>query len=292
MVNWETQVYSKMGEDLCGVQVIVKNDVGEIIDTIQVLNKTEFEELIYDLNSKLDVLDNTYVRFRDGSEIAGRTIEEILTNSTEDITINATTLQGVGKSGFSLAGHTHTKTEITNLLNYKISANKYNVNIGDSVTISVNVTDQAGRGVSSSPVVITKDGESWASGNTNHNGVFSSTFTTNDWGIINFGVNGSNIQVLVTGWKIKQLHSKFLLKYNQDTVTLKIAHEDVYYTTSLQPWTDILIPEDLRPSMPVSMMNPAHNSLVVVKEDGTVNRRLLSGSAGNSSCYVFMDWHY
>ena len=117
MVNWETQVYSKMGEDLCGVQVIVKNDVGEIIDTIQVLNKTEFEELIYDLNSKLDVLDNTYVRFRDGSEIAGRTIEEILTNSTEDITINATTLQGVGKSGFSLAGHTHTKTEITNLLN-------------------------------------------------------------------------------------------------------------------------------------------------------------------------------
>lgn len=292
MVNWETQVYSKTGEDLCGVEVIAKDDVGEIIDTLQVLNKTEFEALVTDLNSKLDVLDETYVRFSDGSVISGRTIEEILTNSSDDISINATTLEGVNASNFSRTGHTHTKTEITNLLNYKISANKYNVDIGDSVIISVNVTDQAGRPVASSPVIITKNGESWASGNTNSSGVFTSTFTTTDWGLINFGVNTSNIQVVVKGWKTESLHSTMELKYNEDSVMLKIASSRMDYPTSLTPFQDVSVPSGLRPSMPVSAVLPDINALVVVKEDGSVNRRKFTGSAGNYSCYILLSWHY
>lgn len=223
MVDFETQVYDKSAtDDIVGVEVIVKNDVGEVIETIQVHNKTEFEALVDELNSKLDVLDETYVQFADDSELAGQNLDTILENSNEDAVINALTLNGFSSDRFSKTGHTHTKSDISNMLNYEIAASSYNVNIDSEVTISVTVTDMRDRPVANSPVVIKKNGEGWVNGYTNSQGVFSSVYTASEWGVCRFSIKSYVCFINVNGWK-QVYNNGGLVIYKNNSLTKMVC---------------------------------------------------------------------
>lgn len=123
MTKFETQIYKKEQADIIGAQVTVSSDNGQSIDSIQITNKTQFDEL----KSKLEVLDETYVQFAESSLMAGKSIDEILENSLEKAEINATKLGGIQSDGYSKTNHTHderyyTESEINSKLNQKANA--------------------------------------------------------------------------------------------------------------------------------------------------------------------------
>ena len=121
MVTFQTaEIYNEDQDNIIGVKVKVSADNGQVIDEIQVTNKTELDEL----KAKLDSLGDDYVKFDDESQLSGMTIEQILTNISETININATELGGIQSDGYSKANHTHderyyTESEINSKLNEK-----------------------------------------------------------------------------------------------------------------------------------------------------------------------------
>ena len=124
MVRFETEVYEKREQDLVGVQVIVSEDTGRVIDTIQVTNKLEFDELV----ARLDTLNEEYVQFSANSPVSGESIEDILKNIGETIPINATVLNGLSSDDFSKTNHKHddryfTEAEVTSKLTSKANVN-------------------------------------------------------------------------------------------------------------------------------------------------------------------------
>lgn len=124
MVRFETEVYEKREQDLVGVQVIVSEDTGRVIDTLQVTNKLEFDELV----ARLDTLNEEYVQFSQNSPVSGESIEDILKNIGETITINATVLNGLSSDDFSKTNHKHddryfTGAEVTSKLTSKANVN-------------------------------------------------------------------------------------------------------------------------------------------------------------------------
>lgn len=84
MVQWETQVF-KYNEDeqkMIGCSVTIYSDEGDLIDKIEIADATKLQEL----EDALEVIDDTYVNYSD--------IYDILENVNEQISINATTLNG------------------------------------------------------------------------------------------------------------------------------------------------------------------------------------------------------
>jgi len=91
MVQIKTKVYNySADEKIIGAEVIIYNEDGDKVKSIVIVDETEIQEL----REELDNLDNTYV---DQTELT-----QILTNTGESITINATTLNGVAGDQFVL----------------------------------------------------------------------------------------------------------------------------------------------------------------------------------------------
>ncbi|MBQ2653060.1 MAG: hypothetical protein IJF83_05850 [Methanobrevibacter sp.] len=91
MVQIKTKVYNySADEKIIGAEVIVYDEDGDKIKSIVVVDETEIQEL----RDQLDSLDENYV---DHDELT-----QILTNTGESITINATTLNGVAGDQFVL----------------------------------------------------------------------------------------------------------------------------------------------------------------------------------------------
>ncbi len=91
MVQIKTKVYNySADEKIIGAEVIVYDEDGDKIKSIVVVDETEIQEL----RDQLDSLDENYV---DHEELT-----QILTNTDESITINATTLNGVAGDQFVL----------------------------------------------------------------------------------------------------------------------------------------------------------------------------------------------
>lgn len=200
MVTFQTaEVYNEDQDNIIGVKVKVSADNGQVIDEIQVTNKTELDEL----KSKLDSLGDDYVKFDEDSQLAGLTVEEILANISQTININATQLNGIQSDGYAKTAHTHLKSSITDLYTYSIGLSNYNVRVGDNVTVSVNVINQAGSPVSGHQIILYKNGDVWKTGTTNNSGVYSTTFSATEEGLFTFGVNNQKVQCNVkydTGW--------------------------------------------------------------------------------------------
>ena len=205
MTQFEAKVYKKTDEDIIGAEVIIEEENGESIEDIQILDKTQFEDLVDELNAKLDVIDETYVQFGSESSLVGENLDTILENSNNEIPINASTLNGLSSSSFSTNNHTHQKTNITDLYNYNLSASKYRVNAAtnEATVITVKVTDMNDVAKNNVPIVIKKNGVAWVNGNTNSNGEFSATYTPANEEIVNFECGNQNIQCHAyydTGW--------------------------------------------------------------------------------------------
>lgn len=97
MVTFKCNVYNEDEETgkIIGAEVIVYNDTGDLIDTIEITDAERLQEL----ESKLEVLDSTYLTYDE--------VIEILSNSAENIIINATLLNGLASDDFAKKDHTH-----------------------------------------------------------------------------------------------------------------------------------------------------------------------------------------
>ena len=187
MVDFETEVYNKSGDNITGVKVIVEGENAEVLDTIQVHNKTEFDALVTELNSKLDVIDETYIQVED-SQLQGLSIEEILENSNDNVDINATTLNGQSSSSFSQSNHTHSKSSIIDLYDYNLVCDSRNITLGESVNLAVQVNNQIGQGVANVPVSIEVDNTHPLTGTTNNAGKFTTSYTPGTAGLHCFSI--------------------------------------------------------------------------------------------------------
>lgn len=121
MVSIESNIYNKSsaGEVILGATVIILNDDNSV-EKITIVD----EEKLNELKSELDVLDETYIRFDENSQLSGRSIDSLLSNSNNSVVINATKLNGVSGGNYSQEGHVHddryfTESEITNKLSGK-----------------------------------------------------------------------------------------------------------------------------------------------------------------------------
>ena len=199
MVQYDAEIYNQEENNITGVRVVIASDVGDVIETIQVTNKTEFDEII----SQLDTIDDTYIRVADGSSLSGETIDTILANEGSLTNINASKLGGHSDTYYSPVTHSHTAEDISNLYQYEISLSNYNPKIGEPVTITVKVTRYNDTPVRNALVTIYKDNISWVSGvPTNANGIYTRTFTPTTAGVVNFSIKNAKAQCNVQDeWK-------------------------------------------------------------------------------------------
>ena len=219
MTNLETEIYKREEGNVIGARVFVSADDGETIDSIQITNKTQFDELV----GKLDTLNEDYVQFDEVSSLAGLSLDAILENQDESANINATRLNGLQSDDFAKTNHTHLKQSITNLYDYNISLSKYNLDTEDSTTVTVNVTDMNGSPINNHDVIIYKNGTLWKSGKTNINGTFSTNYNTDSSGLISFSVKNQHVQCYIkpnddTGWETVSLISSKFEHYNSDSI--------------------------------------------------------------------------
>ena len=223
MVDFETEVYNKAGDNITGVKVVVLGETGEVLDTIQVHNKTQFDALVTELNAKLDVIDEKYIQAED-SQLQGLSIEEILENSNDNVDINATSLGGVNSGNFSQIGHTHSKSNIADLYDYQISCNSRNITLGESVNITVQVNNQNNQGVSGAPVQIDVNHSPAISGYADTQGKFTSSYTPDTVGLHCFSVKNQSEFV-----NVKSVPGSTIQK-----ATVITGKCDVYYDPNLK----------------------------------------------------------
>lgn len=116
MVTIESNIYNKTSDDdiILGANIIVYNNANNEVQKISIVDETELNKL----KSELGVLDKTFVRFNDNSSLSGKSIDSLLSNSENNVVINATKLAGLTSDNFSKTGHTHddryfTESEVT-----------------------------------------------------------------------------------------------------------------------------------------------------------------------------------
>ena len=304
MVSFQTaEIYNQDQDNIIGVKVTVSADQGQVIDEIQVTNKTEFEALV----ARLDELGDEFVQFADGSSMSGMTIDQILANVSETLNINATTLNGIQSDGYAKTSHTHQKSQILNLYNYDITVSKNNLNIGTNsstdktTTVSVKVTNMSNAPVSGHNVVVYLNGEVWRTGTTNNQGIYTSNYEATEEGLVTFQVNNQKVECNViydTGWvDITSFQSLF----KNDTPTLKVRRKGSIVqivgaarsknTHSITGWGDLLKICDLPdvrfdPMVYQTFRIPVHNAetaMLRVTEEGLHIGRF-SYSNQNGSC--------
>ena len=283
MVNFDTRVFSEEGGQVIGAEVTVYSDEGDKIGNIAITDA----ESIEDLERKLAVIDETY--------FTEARLRAILENSSETEDINATSLSGflssdVAKvsqlSNYAPVSHNHSVRQVTDLYNYQITANKYNVDIDSTVTITVKVTNSAGQPVVGANVYVLKDNSSWRSGQTGVNGTVSWSYTADTWGLITFSANNSNTQINVKGWRQYYNDANYTVKYNNEFVNITVHTGTANVHTSWDEWHDVLNDSSLRPSMPVSTTSASGN--VIIKcNDNSAKVSFKSNTGSTVSEYIY-----
>lgn len=269
MVDFNTRVFTEDDGKIIGAEITVYSDSGDKIGLIDVADAETLEEM----QTQLAVIDETY--------FTEARLATILANTNENTVINATKLNGFLSSDFAkvsqlsayaLLSHTHSKSQITDLYDYQIYANNYNVNIGSSVTITVKVTNRAtGNPVIGVSVPVLKNNAAWQSGTTGVNGTFSLSYTTDTFGLTTFSAQNASTQIRAKGWKTHLNDSSYTVYYNEDFTNVNVHLNGANVPTSWANWAEIL-PESLRP----------HNSLVFVDMWNSVLLRCNSDSSNIS----------
>ena len=187
MVTFKADVYHEDNDNLIGAEVIVY-DGDTPIDSILITSKTSYDELVEEIND----LSSNYVGFSENSELSGQTIEDILSNSENEIIINASLLNGHSADYYAKS------SEISDLYNYDISLSDYNVVVSSetpaTVTATVKVTNAAGTAVSNKQVTLSIDGNNY-SGTTTSSGKFSVNYSISEGGLHTFAVKNQKVQL-------------------------------------------------------------------------------------------------
>lgn len=145
MVKIESNIYNKTTDEdiILGANIIIYNSTNNEVQKISIVDETELNRL----KSELDVLDETFVRFKDNSSLSGKSIDSLLSNSDNNVVINATKLAGLTSDNFSKTDHTHddryfTESEVTaKLANKSNTSDLYNwktSKLSSTMTLFVN----------------------------------------------------------------------------------------------------------------------------------------------------------
>lgn len=249
MVDFQARVFNEDDGKIIGAEITVYSDSGDKLGTIDIADAETLEEM----QEQLASIDETY--------FTEERLQEILENISENTTINATKLNGFLSSDFAKVSqlssyapvsHTHSKSQITDLYDYQISASSYNVNIDSNVNIIVKVTNRAtGQPVVGVTVPVLKNNSTWQSGITGVNGTFSLSYTADTWGLTTFSANTSIIQIMVAGFKLVQSNITYKLYVDESIRTCKVtAYRQNATITNGDSfnYNDFVIPEKYRPS--------------------------------------------
>jgi len=292
MVDFNTRIFSEDDGKIIGAEITVYSDSGNKIGNISVADAETLEEM----QAQLAVIDETY--------FTEARLQAILANTNENTPINATTLSGFLSSDFAKVSqlsnyaplsHNHTKNQITDLYNYQITANKYNVDIDTDVTITVKVTNQLGNPVVGVTVPVLKDNQTWRSGTTGVNGTFSLTYTADTWGLVMFSASSSNCQVDIQGWRILNTGG-FVFRVNGHQAQLRfvISDEDTPVKTVFEAFGGYTIPVGYRPAgQVVGLAYSSNDVIIAVQSNGQILRRSMNQTS-TIYCGVYgqLEWEY
>lgn len=115
---------------------------------------------------------------------------------------------------------------------YQVYASDYNPSIDSSVTVYCKCTDIAGSAVSGKSLTLYQNGTSVSSSITNENGIASWTVTCEEWGLQDFRVGNTSIQLNVTGWKQVQTLSSDRVRVFTDGKNAKIMIAGTFSTST------------------------------------------------------------
>lgn len=99
------------------------------------------------------------------------------------------------------------------IFNYDLWVSDYNPTINDDIVVSCKVTDFYGVAVAGESFTLKRNGTTVGTSTTNPQGVATWNVTCDEWGLQDFRVENTSIQVNVTGWKQ-------IAKYSTDRITL------------------------------------------------------------------------
>lgn len=294
MTKFETQVYHKEQDDLIGVEVLVKDEDGESIDSLQITSKTDFDNLM----EEIDELPENFISFDENSELRGMTLDDVLSNENNNVPINALTLGGYTANQYSKTDHTHVKASITDLYNVDISSSSQNPDVGDTITLTVKLTNMSAQPAGGKNIVIYKNGSSWKSGTTNGSGIFTTTYVVDSDDPIIFKVDNQKLivapnpywkQITVPVGTLKVCEKLRLASYELELENVSLT-ENVTYAVNNQ---EQIIPSQFVPA--VSIIRPCHTSMRYPKsmrlaDSGRVF--VYSSSTGTSWVTGYFVWHY
>lgn len=207
MVSFNTRVQYVNNNQIIGAEITVYNEDNDKIGEISVADANKLNEL----SQALDVIDETY--------FTQDRLLDLLANRDEELLINATRLNGFQSDAFAKTNHGHSIGDISNLqssLNnksnsihrhnitdinglytYELACDKYNVDIGETVTITGSIKDARGDAISGESVEIIVDNGTVLTCNTNASGVFSTTHSFNSFGLHTLFVENQCVHVNV-----------------------------------------------------------------------------------------------
>ena len=163
------------------------------------------------------------------------------------------------------------------IYNYEIISSEYNVQIDSTITISCHCTDIEGVNVIGKVLTLKRNGTTVGSSQTNQQGVATWTVTCDEWGLQDFRVENTSIQVNVTGFKV-------VTETNQTYyVGEDIVHLFINYGGSLTAttsWKDFgtVVGASARPSANIPFMEQFGAVILRVKTDGVLQYRSITGS--------------
>ena len=285
MTIFETQTYTKDDGNIVGAQVTAEYEGN--IERVSVVD----EEALNSLVARLDVLDETYVQFEEDSGLAGSTIDELLINENEDVPINAVTLSGFSSDSFSKTNHTHNFNTLRGVLNYELSSSAYDIDKSDTVTLKVKVSDATKSPVANSPVTLLLDGSSFANGNTNAGGEFTTTYTPSEYGLKHFSVNNTSIDINVRDSSTSQssyYSNKVWVYYNKE---LKMCQVVLNGEFSISSSGDLISDFPFKPRKTTAMAIYNAGMSMSISDSGTI-RYLNSGTTGSKTVVASATFFY
>ena len=236
-----------------------------------------------------------------GKSVSG--LEFVFQSSSADVSgsISQSNVTGLSDSLTTLntqvAGLINANDEIWN---YDLTCSDYNPTFGDDVVVSCRVTDFYGEAVTGESVTLYCNGSSVSTSITNNEGVATWTVTCDEWGLQDFRVANTNIQVRVIGYKTTTPHSNYTIYEFEDRVGLRInIDSNITFKTTWSNINNQVIPWSLRPRYPVTCPNydggsSTSNTVIGVRPPNSgelveiIGKSL--GSQVSTTAYAYLEW--
>ena len=234
-------------------------------------------------------------------EVTG--LEFVFQSSSADVSgsISQSNVTGLSDSLTTLntqvAGLINANDEIWN---YDLSVSDYNPTVDSTVSVTCRVTDFYGEAVTGESVTLYCNGSSVSTSITNNEGVATWTVTCDEWGLQDFRVANTNIQVRVIGYKTTTPHSNYTIYEFEDRVGLRInIDSNITFKTTWSNINNQVIPWSLRPRYPVTCPNydggsSTSNTVIGVRPPNSgelveiIGKSL--GSQVSTTAYAYLEW--